>query len=91
MGEGVEMRELVCSPMTYVMAGVFGLFTMFGAVEVFANTDTSSVSFTPIVNFGDIFTSITTTIAPLVAGAIGLGLAIWGTLFIARLIKRAAR
>jgi len=49
------------------------------------------INFRTMVNFGDIFVAITMSIAPMVAAAIGLGLAIWGTLFIARLIKRAAR
>ena len=49
------------------------------------------INFRSMLNFGDIFTAITTSIAPLVAAVIGLGLAIWDTLFIARLIERAAR
>ena len=52
---------------------VFGVLMLFGAGDVFAQ-GTNTVTFMPIVEFGTIFTTITTTIGPLVAGALGLGL-----------------
>ena len=68
----------------------FALVSMLGSPEVFAQT-TNDVTYTPIVNFGDLFTTITTALGPIVAGALGLGLAIWGARYIFGVIKSMGR
>jgi asparagine N-glycosylation enzyme membrane subunit Stt3 len=73
-----------------VMAGVFCLSLVLGSADVFAQT-TNTVDFVPIVDFGSIFGTITTALGPIVAGAIGLGLAIWGARYIFSVIKSTGR
>ncbi|MDR0522282.1 MAG: hypothetical protein LBH00_10580 [Planctomycetaceae bacterium] len=59
---------------------------VFGGVEVFAQQP-SEVTYTGIISFGSIFDTIRTQIAPIVAGAIGLGLAIWGARYLFKVFK----
>jgi len=74
----------------------FGIVTLaavcmvVGSGELLAQT-TNDVTYTPIVNFGDLFTTITTALGPIVAGALGLGLAIWGARYIFGVIKSMGR
>jgi hypothetical protein len=88
--KGFVMKNLVLNPMTYVVAGVFGLVSLLGSPELFAQTS-NEVTFTPIVDFKDIFTSIIGIVGPLVAGAIGLGLGVWGARYVFSLIKSMGR
>ena len=88
------MRGLFCNPKAYVIAGVVALLTLAGSPEVFAQgggSGATEVTFTPIVNFGDLFSTITTTLAPIVAGALGLGLAIWGARYVFGVVKSMGR
>jgi hypothetical protein len=91
--EGVFMLSFVNRMFAY---GAFCATVLFvGAESLFAQgTGTgaaTTVEFTPIVDFSSIFTTLTTTLGPLVAGALGLGLAIWGAGFVFSIIKRMAR
>ena len=64
---------------------------MFASPEVFAQGDTNTVSFSPIVEFGSLFDTIKTALVPIVVGALTLGLAIWGTKYIFRIVKSMGR
>ena len=86
--KGFSMRNLV---MCVAVFGVAAFCMAFGCGELFAQTTPTSVTFEPIVNFGDIFTSITTALGPIVAGALGLGLAIWGARYVFGVIKSMGR
>jgi uncharacterized membrane protein YciS (DUF1049 family) len=59
--------------------------------SVIALAQDSTVTFTPLVQFGEVFNTITTTIAPLITAGLVLGLGIWGTFLIFRLVKKAGR
>ena len=52
---------------------------------------TQSVSFEPLISFDGIFESLKNMIVPVVGGAIGIGLAVWGCTYMFGLIKRMAR
>ena len=90
---GVLLSEsrVFMNPMTYVIGGLFALGLLVGAGDVLAQGSVQSVDFDEIVSFGSVFDTIRTTIAPLVAAALGLGLAIWGARYIFRIIKSAGR
>lgn len=92
--KGIEMKSFLLNPMTYVVGGLFSLAMVFGGVELLADDPvgaTNSVEFVPIVSFDNIFTTITSVIAPIIVGALGLGLAIWGTKYIFRIVKSMGR
>jgi len=55
-----------------------------GAESVFA--DAGSVTFTPLVDFTGVFSSMTTVVTAVVVGAITLGLGIWGTRYLFRMV-----
>ena len=75
-----------------VVAGIFALLMFFGGAEVFAQGDgATSITFTPIVDFGNLWTTLTTTLGPIVAGALGLGLAIWAARYVFSIIKSMGR
>lgn len=78
-----------------VMAAVVCTVAFVIGPEVFAQEppppSPAPVPFTQIVNFGSIFNTIREVIAPLVAGALGLGLAIWAARFIFGIIKSMGR
>ena len=77
-----------------IMGTVMLVCLLLGGAEVFAQGSPSgntSVDFESIVQFGSLFESIKTTIAPLVAAALTLGLAIWGASYIFSIVKRMAR
>jgi hypothetical protein len=61
----------------------------FFAPEVLAQTNT--VSYEPIVEFGSLFDTIRTALGPIVVGALGLGLAIWGARYVFGVIKSMGR
>ena len=84
------MKNVLLSPLTYVYAGVFCLLTLFGAGELFAQSG-AVPTITPIVDFSSVFTTIATTIGPIIVGAIGLGLSIWAVRFMFRLVKSMGR
>ena len=79
-------RWLVCFAMFVCMVACMS----FGAGEVFAQT-TNDVEYTAIVNFGNLFDTIRTALGPIVVGALGLGLAIWGARYIFGVIKSMGR
>jgi hypothetical protein len=79
------------APAAKAVVAVTAVCAAFSGAVAFADQGGTTVEFTPIVNFGELFTSITTAIAPLVAGALGLGLAIWGASYIFSVIRRMAR
>ena len=85
------MRSFLLSPMTYVIMGVACLAMIAGMGELFAQTDPPSVNYQPIVNFGTIFETIRTAVGPIVVGALGLGLAIWGARYMFGIIKSMGR
>jgi len=86
------MKNLVLNPVSWVIAGVFGLMMFFGGAELFADDPAgSAVTFTPIVSFDNIFDSIRTGLTAIVAGALGLGLAIWGARYVFSVIKSMGR
>jgi len=62
-----------------------------GAGEAFAQGTVPDVTFTPIVNFGDLFTTLTTVIGPIVAAALMLGLGIWGARYVFSIIRSMGR
>jgi len=82
-----------CVMRNFVMPIVIGVVAMccmmFGSAEVFAQTN--DVTFTPIVNFGDLFTTLTGVLGPIVAAALGLGLAIWGARYVFSIIRSMGR
>ena len=82
------MRNFV---MPFVIGVVAVCCMMFGSAEVFAQTPTNDVTFTPIVNFGDLFTTLTGVLGPIVAAALGLGLAIWGARYVFSIIRSMGR
>jgi hypothetical protein len=50
-----------------------------------------TVTFEPLIDFSTLFTNLLTAVAPVVAGAIGVGLAIWGTRWLYQRAKSLAR
>ena len=78
---------LVC----FAMIACFAVCMLFGGTEVFAQDTASEVQFIPIVNFGNLFDTIRTALGPIVVGALGLGLAIWGARYIFSVIKSMGR
>lgn len=74
-------------------AAVVAVALFFGADQLLAQGGggTQTVTFTPIVDFSNVFDSITSSVGPLVAGAIGLGLGLWGVMFMFSIIKRMGR
>ena len=72
------------------MALVCGVALFVGAGELLAQTP-PVVEFDPIVDFGSIFDTLTTTLGPIIAGALGLGLAVWGTRYVFGIIKSMGR
>lgn len=85
-----KWKAFLLSPQTYVTAGLFAVMLFLGSADLLAQDETS-VAYEPIVNFGSIFDTIRTSIGPLVAGALGLGLAIWGSRYIFGIIKSMGR
>ena len=47
----------------------------------------NTVVYVPIVDFGNLFTTLIATIGPFIAGALGLGLTIWGVRYMFAMIK----
>jgi hypothetical protein len=45
----------------------------------------------PIVDFSSVFSSLSSLVTTVVVGALGIGLAIWGTRFLFRLVKSMSR
>jgi hypothetical protein len=86
-----KVKGVVLSPMMLVMA--LAAVAMFvGSVDVLAqDPQPATIEFEPIVNYGDLFGSIRIALGPILVGAIGLGLSIWGALYIFRLVKSASR
>ena len=85
-----KVLEVAKKPAAYAVA-VVATAMGFGASEALASGGAPTVTFTPIVEFGDLFTSLTASLAVLVAGAVGLGLAIWVVAYKLRVVKRMAR
>jgi len=85
---GRVAHQVVTNRFFILCLAVVGL-GMLGTLDVFAQTE--EVSFEEIVSFGEIFKTIRVSIGPLVAGAIGLGLAIWGARYVFRIIKSMGR
>jgi len=85
--ESVMMRNwLFCFGIAaFMMAAMF-----VGGAEAFAQGG-NNVEFTSIVEFGNLFDTIRTALAPIVVGALGLGLAIWGARYIFGVIKSMGR
>ena len=82
------MKSLV---MPFVV-GVFMVCCMFfGAAEAFADPAGNQVQYTSIVEFGNLFDTIRNALGPIVVGALGLGLAIWGARYIFGVIKSMGR
>ena len=73
------------------VCAVVGACLMFASPEVFAQATAESVPLTPIVEFGSLFDTIRTAIGPLVAAALGLGLAIWAARYVFSIIKSMGR
>ena len=83
------MRNLV---KTLFCACALALVFVFGAGDLLAQTGGgSSVTFTPIVEFGNLFDTIRSSLGPIVVGALGLGLAIWGARYMFGVIKTMGR
>ena len=81
----------------FVLPIVMGVVALMGMVfilpEVFAQgggSSTAPVPWEPLVDFVGTIGSLKTGLGTIVAGALGLGLAIWGASFIFRIIKRMA-
>lgn len=72
-------------------AVVFGAVAVVGGGELFAQTTASTIEYESIVDFGDIFETIREAIGPVVVGALGLGLAIWGARYVFSIIKSMGR
>jgi hypothetical protein len=77
--------------MILLVAGVFAMSLFFGSADLLAQTSATTVEYTPIVDFGDLFDTITTALGPIVAGALALGLAIWGARYVFGVIKSMGR
>ncbi|MDR2704518.1 MAG: hypothetical protein LBC02_01950 [Planctomycetaceae bacterium] len=45
----------------------------------------------PLVDFSSVFTSLTSLVTTIVVGSLGIGLAIWVTRFLFRLVKSMSR
>ena len=73
------------------VCAVVGACLLFVSPEVFAQAVAEQVPFEPIVQFGSLFTTIRDTIGPLVAAALGLGLAIWAARYVFGIIKSMGR
>lgn len=67
-----------------------GTALWFGVGDLFAQ-ETNAVSYQEIVSFDNIFDTIRTSIGGVVAGALGLGLAIWGARYVFYVIKSMGR
>ena len=72
------------------VCAVVGACLMFASPEVFAQA-TNTVTLEPIVEFGSLFDTIRGAIAPLIVGALGLGLAIWCARYVFSIIKSMGR
>jgi hypothetical protein len=79
------------SPMSWAVLAVFGVVMALGASDVFAQATPTAVTYTEIVSFSNIFDTIRTSLGTIVAGALGLGLAIWGARYIFHVIKSMGR
>jgi hypothetical protein len=89
--KGIAMKEFVMRANALLM--VVLVSGMFGASMALAQDPTASnqVTFQPIVEFGDLFSSLTDAIGPLVAGALVLGLSIWAARYVFGIIKSMGR
>lgn len=75
---------------TLYAVAIVGLAMAVGAVDVCAQT-AEPVVITPIVDFSSVFTTIASTVGPVIVGAIGLGLSIWAVRFMFSLVKSMGR
>jgi len=87
------VASVVTSVRSYVVPAAIAVAVVaVGAGELLAQGGgATTVPFEPIVDFGSIFDTLKTYIAPLVATALGLGLAIWGAKYVFRIIKGMGR
>jgi hypothetical protein len=83
-------KSIVASPMAWFVLVSVAVFMFLGAGDLLAQ-GTNNVQYEAIVEFGTIFDTIRTALAPIIVGAIGLGLAIWGARYIFSVIKSMAR
>jgi len=74
----------------FLFAAIVAAFGFLGLSEVFAQGG-NTITFEPIVEFGSLFETIRTALGPIVVGALGLGLAIWGARYIFGVIKSMGR
>jgi hypothetical protein len=78
--------------MLFISQLFVGLLCVFGGSLLFAQDIVPEVvTFTPLIDFTSLFTGLLETVAPVVAGAIGVGLAIWGTRWLYQRAKSLAR
>jgi hypothetical protein len=64
---------------------------VFSPSFLLAQTGPPALNAEPLVDFGSVFTSLTTLVTTIVVGALGIGLAIWVTRFLFRLVKSMSR
>ena len=73
-----------------VVAMVVALF--FPAVSFAADgEEPPPLEVSPLVDFSTVFTSLSSLVTTIVVGALGIGLAIWVTRFLFRLVKSMSR
>lgn len=91
--KGIVMKNFLLSPVTYAVTGMFALMIVFGSADLFAQTPpaTNAVTYSDLVTWSEIFTTIRSAVGPMVAGAISLGLAIWGARYVFGIIKSMGR
>ena len=92
------MKGMFLNPMTWVVASVFMFVACVGGADLLAQTgaapggeSAAPVTYTAIVDFSGTIPSLIAGLGPIVGGALGIGLAIFGAGFIYRQIKRFAR
>jgi hypothetical protein len=56
-----------------------------------ALAQTPSVDATPLVDFGDVFDTLRSTVTTVVVGAIGIGLAVWATRYVFSIVRSMGR
>jgi hypothetical protein len=74
----------------FLFAVVFSLFVC-PTVLLAAEGDPASLDVVPLVDFSSVFSSLSSLVTTIVVGALGIGLAIWVTRFLFRLVKSMSR
>lgn len=85
------LKTLVPCALVAVVMVALSSVGVYAAGEDTVTVTPQTVSFSPLINFTGIFQTLLDKLAPLVAAALTIGLAIWGTKFIYNRARSMAR